>query len=401
MSAPPADVAAEAQDLRPRDLRRAFPWLIATLVAVHASMAVTRVSASLWALKQGYGEWTVGVLLSLFAIAPIVLSLWAGRQADKHGFHRPVGTGVLMALVGALVALVGQSLWAIAFSCLLCGGAISISAVALQREAGLMADEPSELKRVFSWVALGPAMSNALAPVAAGLLIDHFSFTAAFALALVLPLVAWALAQKVPRHPPQARGHQGRPRPAWSLLREPALRNLLLLNVVLSACWDAHSFVVPVVGHAKGLSASSIGLVLGAFATAAMCVRLAIVRFADDLDELKAVRCAMLLATTLLIVYAWLPGTVGMMCGSAVLGLALGSVQPMVLALLHQVTPADRQGQALGLRMLVVNSATVAMPTGFGVLAAATLPAAPMWLMASLLVLAQWPASVIRKSRSS
>lgn len=390
--------ADAAHERSAAELRRAFPWLIATLVAVHACMAVTRVAASLWTLKQGFGEWTVGVLLSLFAIAPIALSLWAGRLADKHGFHRPVGLGVTLAFTGAVVALAGQSLWTIAFSCLLCGGAVSVAAVALQREAGLMADEPSELKRIFSWVALGPALSNALAPVAAGLLIDHISFRAAFVLALLLPLLAWGLAQKVPRHPPKPPSHASKTRPAWDLLKRPALRNLLLLNVVLSACWDAHSFVVPVVGHAKGLSASEIGLVLGAFAVAATFVRLAIVRFARHLDELKAVRSAMLLATLMLLVYAWLPGTAGMMAGSAVLGLALGSVQPMVLALLHQVTPADRQGQALGLRMLVVNSATVAMPVGFGFLAAATVVAAPMWLMASLLVLAQWPASVIRKA---
>ena len=36
------------------------------------------------------------------------------------------------------------------------------------------------------------------------------------------------------------------------------------------------SSTVPVVGHARGLSASSIGLVLGAFAVAATVVRVAI-----------------------------------------------------------------------------------------------------------------------------
>ena len=63
---------------------------------------------------------------------------------------------------------------------------------------------------------------------------------------------------------------------------------LLIVNVAMSSCWDAHSFVVPVVGHAKGLSASSIGLVLGSFAAAATLVRLAIVRWAHHVDEVKA-----------------------------------------------------------------------------------------------------------------
>ncbi len=376
----------------PKSLRHAFVWLIATLICVHACMAVTRVTASLWVLNRGYGEASVGLLLSLFAVAPIGLSLWAGRLADRHGFHRPVGMGVIMAGVGALLALTVQQLWAIAIGCLLCGGAVAVAAVAMQREAGLMADEPGELKRIFSWMALGPALSNALAPVIAGLLIDHFSMTAAFGFATLLPLLAWGLAQKVPRHLPEPLTKSFRERAAWQLFRLPAFRRLILVNLVLSACWDAHSFVVPVVGHARGLSAVSIGIVLGSFAAAATCVRLAIVRFADNLDEVKALRTAMVVAMLTFMAYAWLPGTVGLMCGSAVLGIALGSVQPMILAMLHHVTPPERHGQALGLRMLTVNGATVAMPAGFGILAAATALVAPMWLMASLLLLAQWPA---------
>ena len=375
-----------------KHLRHAFPWLIATMICVHACMATTRVTASLWVLERGYGEASVGLLLSLFAVAPIVLSLWAGRLADRHGFHRPVGVGVALAFTGALLALGVQQLWGIAIGCLLCGGAVAVAGVALQREAGLMAEEPGELKRIFSWMALGPALSNAISPIVAGLLIDHAGMSAAFGLATALPLLAWALARRVPPNPPQVVTRSFRPRPAWDLFRLPAYRRLIVVNLALSAGWDAHSFVVPVVGHARGLSASSIGLVLGSFAVAATVVRLAIVRFADDIDEARALRTAMVVAMLTFLAYAWLPGTAGLMLGSALLGTALGSVQPMILAMLHHATPTDRHGQALGLRMLTVNGATVAMPVGFGMLAVATASAAPMWLMASLLLLAQWPA---------
>jgi MFS family permease len=374
------------------NLRHAFAWLIATMICVHACMATTRVTASLWVLQQGYGEASVGMLLSLFAVAPIVLSLWAGRLADRHGFHRPVGIGVALAFVGALLALVIPKLWAIATGCLLCGGAVAVAAVALQREAGMMAEEPGELKKIFSWMALGPALSNALSPIIAGLLIDHVGMQAAFAFATLLPVLAWLLARKVPRNPPAVYTKSFREPAAWDLFRLPAYRRLLVVNLALSAGWDAHSFVVPVVGHARGLSASSIGIVLGSFATAATVVRLAIVRFADDIDEAKSLRVAMTVAMLTFVAYAWLPGTLGLMCGSALLGVALGSVQPMVLAMLHRATPPERHGQALGLRMLTLNGATVGMPVGFGMLAAATALAAPMWVMAAALLAAQWPA---------
>lgn len=381
------------------NLRRAFPAVIGALVCVHASMAATRVTASLLLLHAGYPEWTVGALLSLFAVAPIGLALWAGRLADRHGMHRPLGVGVAMGALGAAVAVVSQHPVALAVAALATGGAISVAAVGIQREAGLMAREPSDLKRVFSWVSLGPAVSNAVAPVVVGLLIDHIGFRAGFVFAAVLPLMAWGFGHAVPRSPLPAMAPAGAVarQGAWGLMRGAHFRRLLLVNLALSSCWDAHSFAVPVLGHARGLSASSIGVVLGAFAVAATVVRLAISRWADHLDERRALRRAMALATVTCAVYLWLPGTAGMVAGSALLGLALGSVQPMILSMLHQVTPADRHGQALGLRMVATNAATIVMPLGFGLLAALTVPAAPLWLMGALVLLAQWPASRIRR----
>jgi len=74
--------------------RSAFVMVITTLVGLHACMAATRVAASLAVLQQGHPAWMVGVLLSLYAVAPIGLSLWAGRLADRHGFHRPAAWAV-------------------------------------------------------------------------------------------------------------------------------------------------------------------------------------------------------------------------------------------------------------------------------------------------------------------
>ena len=92
--------------------------------------------------------------------------------------------------------------------------------------------------------------------------------------------------------PRPARAAHQEPGSSWSLLAAPGLKRLLCVNWVLSACWDAHSFVVPVLGHARGLSASSIGVILGSFAVAATLVRLAISRWADHLDEKQALHRA-------------------------------------------------------------------------------------------------------------
>jgi MFS family permease len=386
-------------ELLPRSqLRAALPAVIGALVCVHAGMAATRVTASLLVLHHGCGMDRRCPAVAVRRGADR-LSLWAGRLADRR-LHRPLGVGVAMGAVGRRGVLT-QHPAALAFAAL-ATGCRRVAAVGIQREAGLMAREPSDLKRVFSWIALGPALSNALAPVVVGLLIDHVGFRSGFVFAALLPLVAWWLGRRVPPTAPAVPRNEedsrGRPRgtlSAFGLLRSAPLRRLLLVNLALSSCWDAHSFAVPVLGHARGLSASSIGLILGAFAVAATLVRLAISRWAEHLDEKRALRRAMVLATAVCATYYWLPGVAGMVIGSALLGLALGSVQPMVLSMLHQVTPAGRHGEALGLRMVATNAATIVMPVSFGALAAATMPAAPLWLMAALVLVAQGPASRI------
>lgn len=370
-----------------------FWRLIGALVALHACMACTRVTSSLWLLKNGYGEAAVGMMLALVSLAPALLGAAAGAWADRYGLWRPVRIASLMALAGSLATALHPSMATLVFGALGTGGAIAVAAVAIQRQVAHEAmGESGSAQRMYSWIALGPAASNTLSPLLSGLLIDHVGWRPAFAAAVLMaPLAAWLL---------RARRHDPLPllerpvsaRPAWDLLKERHLRQLLLVNLSLAAAWDVHSFAVPVIGHARDYSASTIGSVLASFAIAATAVRLLIIRFAGRLSEQRALRLAIAVTGVMLAGYAWLPGVGGLMLGSAVLGLSLGSVQPTVLAALTRATPTERLGQVLGLRMLATNAASVVLPMGFGLLAGAAGPAGPMCLMAVLLA-AVWPAT--------
>jgi dipeptide/tripeptide permease len=68
---------------------------------------------------------------------------------------------------------------------------------------------------------------------------------------------------------------------------------------------------------------------------------------------------------------------------SALLGLALGMVQPMVMSLLHQVTPGHRHGEAVGIRFMVINASSVAMPLLFGAAGALVGVSAVFWTIAA------------------
>ncbi|HVL43975.1 MAG TPA: MFS transporter, partial [Acidovorax sp.] len=344
-------------------MNMALARLIAGQVCIHAAMAGMRMAAPLLALREGYSAAAVGVLLALFALTQVFLALPAGRYADRHGLKRPVGMAVGVASVGCALALVFPVFPLLCVAALATGGASGAAIIALQRHVGRATHDPVELKRVFSWLAIGPAVSNFIGPFVAGLLIDHAGaqpgsttgYRAAFALMAVLPLATWFWVRHTQEPPPVIAAAGGPPQRAWDLLNDLPFRRLLLVNWFLSSCWDVHTFVVPLLGHERGLSASVIGTILGAFAIAAAVVRVLMPMVAEHLREATVVTAAMLVTAVLFGVYPLLPSAWAMGACSVLLGFALGSVQPMIMSMLHQMTPPHRHGEALGLRSMAIN----------------------------------------------
>ncbi|RCW68715.1 MFS transporter [Pseudorhodoferax soli] len=369
--------------------------LIGAQVCLHATMAGMRLATPLLALQQGHSPAAVGVLIALFALTQVFLALPAGRFADRHGLKRPMALSAAAASAGVLVALLWPSFTAMCVAALMTGGATGATVIALQRHVGRSAHDNGELKRVFSWLAIAPAGANFLGPFAAGLLIDHagrapadlLAFRVCFAVLALLPLACWLLvrrAQELPASPPPA---GAAPTRAWDLLREPMFRRLLFVNWLQSSSWDVHAFVLPVLGHERGISAAVIGTLLGAFAIAAALVRVALPVIAARVAERHVIFTSTVVTAAVFAVYPLLHSPWSMGACSVVLGVALGAVQPMVMSLLHQITPPHRQGEALGLRLMTINASSVAMPMLFGSVGALIGIGGVFWIVGGVLAL--------------
>jgi len=144
------------------------------------------------------------------------------------------------------------------------------------------------------------------------------------------------------------------------------MRRLLLINWMLSSCWDVHTFILPILGHERGFSASVIGAILGVFAVATTIIRMVMPMIAARLQEWAVITASMAATALLFGIYPLLQSPLAMGLCSTMLGFALGSVQPMILSAMHQITPEHRHGEALGLRMLTITSSGVLMPMLFG-----------------------------------
>ena len=93
-----------------------------------------------------------------------------------------------------------------------------------------------------------------------------------------------------------------------------------------------------------------------------------------------------------------MPNPVLMGFASVILGFALGSVQPMVMSMLHQMLPHNRHAQAISLRIILVNISSVSVPIALGSVGA-IIGIAPVFWMASAVVGAGSRLSVLMKKQ--
>jgi MFS family permease len=324
----------------------------------------------------------VGSLMGLYSFLPMWLAVGAGRLSDRIGVRRPMLAGSLGIALGVVLPRVFPGLPALFASTSLIGASFMLFQVAAQHATGALGP-PTERAKNFSLLALGYSISGFCGPLLAGFLIDHADYGSTFLVLALLPLVpAMVLAHGALALPSPHQPHV-RPTPGGiaELLRDRQLRRVFAINALLAMSWDLHSFFIPVYGARIGLSASRIGIILAAFAAATFAVRLLTPWIVRRFSELEVLSSALFVAGCAYAMFPFVASLWPLMALSFTLGFALGSGQPMVMSLLHSLAPAGRMGEAVGVRMSVINASTFAIPLLFGAIGSSLGIGPVFWLV--------------------
>jgi predicted MFS family arabinose efflux permease len=346
--------------------------LIVLMVLTHLAFVGGRVALSLYALKLGTSAFTVGLLMSLLAVIPMLMSVHTGRWTDRVGPTRPTLMALLMVIAGALVPFFTRSVAGLHVTALMMGTGFMMGHIAINNAVG-HASSPETRTVNFGHLALGFSISSVVGPVVTGLAIDHVGHAATFAILAIFPAIGLALWPQVRRHANLARDRVAPPGDARviDLLRDARLRAVFIVSGLLSMGWDLFTFMMPIHGSRLGLSASTIGLVMGSFGFATFVVRAAMPWIARTLTEWQALTAALGITTGVYLLFP-LTGIVPVLILLAfILGIGLGCGQPMVMSLIHVAAPPGRVGEAVGVRTMVMNASHTFLPLGFGALGSA------------------------------
>ena len=124
--------------------------------------------------------------------------------------------------------------------------------------------------------------------------------------------------------------------------------------------------MLPVLGHRMGYSASVIGLVFSLFAVGTFVARAAMPWLSRRANEWQILRVSLAVVTLVFMALPWAGVAPALMALGLLFGCAVGMSQPNMLSLLHAASPAGRGGEAVGLRSVLSNSCSVAVPLAFG-----------------------------------
>ncbi len=358
-------------------------WIIITFsIALHACYIGSKLVVSLYALQLGASELTIGMLAALYALLPLMLGIYAGRLADSKGTRWPMLGGAVLVCAGMLVSFFSRGMGALLITAMLTGAGFVFFNVAIQTLTGGQSSH-DQRARNFSNLSIGYSVSTFIGPVSVGLVIDHFGHAHAFlmlALFAALPIFGLLASNRFNYVGRQNSGEQDRG--TLGLLRLPAVRSIVIVSGLMVAAWDLFAFYLPVYAHALHFSATTIGLLLGAFAVAAFITRFAMPLLLKQWRAERVMFACVVFAAVAFAVYPLSTNLHFMLALTFCLGLGLGCGQPLSMMIAFNRSPEGRNGEVTGLRLTANNVARVVIPVFCGALGAAVGAAPVFWLNA-------------------
>lgn len=366
----------------------------------HVFFSGARLGVLLYAAHLGGSAMVVGLISALFTFPSIFTSMPMGRWTDRVGERLPMQIGSLVMLAGGIIAFFWRDLAGLCVITIAVGGGFNLFFLAHQRLIGQYG-KPEDRVASFSLTSLGYSVSGFIGPLAAGFAIDSIGDALALvclSLTTLVPILVIAFG-KLEFPPDRARPSRGAASGGASeLLSTPPMRRLYGMSVLAQATWSIVIFLVPLYGNQIGLSASLIGVLMGSFSLATVVVRVVLPLLSRRFTPWQLLLLSFLIAASAFVVIPALTQMTPLSAAIFWLGLGLGVAGPMSQALLYDESPPDRIGEALGLRVLMMNVSQSAVPVLSGAFGTAFGVGPVFWVLAATLLggcyatRAQWKA---------
>ncbi len=333
----------------------------------HVGFNGSRIAMSLYALELGANQFTIGVLVALYAIFPMLLAIYVGKLVDRFGTLLPVILGVIGMTIALVLPPLIPGIPVLYASITLLGLAHLLFMIPIEACIGGIGG-PDRSAANYALLSMGWSVANFFGPVIAGFSIDNIGHREAFwvlASFSVIPILILAFKPELlPKASPRTKKDQHGS--VLELLRIPPLRTFIIIGATINSGQNLFQFYFPIYGHSLGLSASAIGSIIGVVAAAAFVVRGLIPFLMKSMTEATILTYAIFIAAFSFALLPFVSNPYALGAIAFVLGLGVGCGNPLSMSMVYVLSPPGRTAESLGILRGTYNLAQLVVPIAFG-----------------------------------
>jgi len=381
-----------------------MPLLVLFVTAFVDMVGLTMVIPLLpyYATDFGADATMVGVLISAFAVAQLLVAPSWGRFSDRYGRRPAILAGLLLTSVAYLLFAFAGSLVALLISRLIQGAAGGTIGVVQAYVAD--ASPPDRRTKSLGWLSVVTSMAAVIGPVF-GSVTDEFGGKhapglVAAALALLVAVFAWRFLRESRelRHteshllPSTTTGRAATLRVITNW-REPAPRLIWIYTIAIGAFYGTIQTAPLLLSRRFGVTEHNVGYFVMYLGGMGVVVRSLILgRMVDWLGEARLSRLGVVLLALGLAAVGFAHGYAALAVGFTLMPIGTAFLFPCVTGLLTRVVPSNERGLYMGVQHSFGGVSRVAFPIAAGFLMDHAGIGVPFWL-SGLLVLVTLPMS--------
>lgn len=309
----------------------------------------------------------VGMLASIYAFLPLLLAVTAGKFADRAGDRLPVFIGMLGCIAGMAMPYWFKSLLSLYFSQVIVGISHIIVNLALQNALGHASSQENR-DHYFGIFSMVVALAGFVGPIIGGYVSEHFSYSIVFLLAGIICFGPIVLSPFLPAGKSKPQNIETAGASSLGLLKLPQLRAALLSSALVLYSRDIFVAYFPLYAQNIHLSDSVIGWIVAIQGLAMVPVRLYLSRLAEWMGRQRLLLSSILLAGGSFLLVPLFEQVYALVLLSALMGFGLGCGQPLSMTTIYNVSPRNRTGEVLGLRLATNRLSQLIAPLFFGLL---------------------------------
>ena len=355
---------------------RALRLLSVGIVLVTAGVMGTRPLVPLYALSLGIGPGEIGVLVAAFAILPLFIVSLVGSWMDRHGSAWIMVSGALLSALGLMLPFLMPDRAGLYLSQVAAGTGSTVFILSLQHYTGSITSEPWARERAMALTSMSLALGSFAGPLFSGFLADATGFGTAFLLMALPGFLALVVVAPVLWAPASGRRATGRAEwlsnPVRILGYHPYMGRAFMISVLVLMGKDMYVAYFPLYADAAGISASAIGIIIALHNGGAVVVRFAMLPMVRLFGKNPVIVLSVVMSGMFFLL---LPLTVDIVLLTAIslaLGLGLGIGQPLAITRTMNLSPPDKIGEVLGMRLAVNRLTQVATPLTVGAMVSFT-----------------------------